>query len=175
MKPNERTRAWINARRAWLSARIDPPHIIALVVAIVPTLLVSVYLARHALRSAFKWIAETISRTQVWATVGTLAFGVMALFMVYSIYAFLKFTMTRLRTIVYAAVDVVFPFLGLVLGSTGAFASVAATFSLSANWPFAILAIVFLVPVVIATLGNHMVPDRQTVTVNATPIAPAQA
>lgn len=175
MKPNERTRAWINARRAWLSARIDPPHIIALVVAIVPTLLVSVYLARHALRSAFKWIAETISRTQVWATVGTLAFGVMALFMVYSIYAFLKFTMTRLRTIVYAAVDVVFPFLGLVLGYTGAFASVAATFSLSANWPFAILAIVFLVPVVIATLGNHMVPDRQTVTVNATPIAPAQA
>lgn len=147
MKPNERT-------RAWLSARIDPPHIIAPVVAIVPTLLVSVYLARHALRSACQWIAETISRTQVWATVGTLAFGAMALFMVYSIYAFLKFTMTRMRTIVYAAADVVFPFLGLVLGSTGAFASVADTFSLSANWPFAILVIVFLVPAVIATLGN---------------------
>lgn len=175
MKPNERTRAWLSARRAWLSARIDPPHIIALVVAIVPTLLVSVYLARHALRSAFKWIAETISRPQVWATVGTLAFGVMALFMVYSIYAFLKLTMTRLRTIVYTAVDVVFPFLGLVLGSTGAFASVADTFSLSTNWPFAILVIVFLVPAVIATLGNHMVSDRQTVTVNATPIAPTQA
>jgi hypothetical protein len=143
MKPNERT-------RAWLSARIDPPHIIALVVAIVPTLLVSVYMARHALRSAFKWIAETISRTQVWATVGTLAFGAMALFMVYSIHAFLKFTMTRLRTIVYAAVDVLFPFLGLVLGSTGAFASVADAFSLSANWPFAVTAIVFLVPTGIA-------------------------
>lgn len=127
--------------KSWLNEKIDPPHVIALIIAMLPTIGLLLYASRRVFINAYhamvEWALHAFHAVMGWilsphnsllsATLSTL-YIVCAVAFCYSIYALIRKRMSRKSIGIWAVFDMAFPFIGLALYKSGMFAALSTLF-----------------------------------------------
>lgn len=135
--------------KSWLNEKIDPPHVIALIIAILPTIGLLLYASRRVFINAYHamvgWILSP-HNSLLSATLSILYIVCAAAFC-YSIYAFIRKEMSRRSIGIWIVFDMAFPFIGLALYESGMF---AVLFALVHTILFPMLAFILFTIVILA-------------------------
>lgn len=110
--------------KSWLNEKIDPPHVIALIIAILPTIGLLLYASRRVFINAYHamvgWILSP--HNSLLSAISLILYIVCAAAFCYSIYAFIRKEMSRRSIGIWIVFDMAFPFIGLALYESGMFA-----------------------------------------------------
>ena len=125
--------------KSWLNEKIDPPHVVALIIAMLPMMGLLWYVRRVFINAWYALVGWVLAPHNILlsATSSILYIAWGAVFC-YSIYAFIRKEMSRKSIAIWVVFDMAFPLIGLALYKFGMFAVLSA---LVYTIPFPIIAI----------------------------------
>lgn len=113
--------------RSWLNEKIDPPHVMALIVATLPTIGLVLYASRRVLINAYHaLVGWVLGSYNTWLSdIPSILYIVWGVAFCYSIHAFIRKEMSRKSIGIWIVSDMAFPLIGVVLYECGMFAPVS--------------------------------------------------
>lgn len=107
--------------KSWLNEKIDPPHVIALIIAILPTIGLVLYASRRVFINAwYALVGWVLSSYKTWlSATSSILYIVWGAAFCYSIYAFIRKKMSRKSIGIWVVFDMAFPLIGVVLYEYG--------------------------------------------------------